>query len=247
MEPGAEGAYQDSHNDGSTRQAQLDRHAHTRDGDGDGPQRQSEHDAHKHGNQVGLLQVLDGIAQHLLHILYGCRFTHYGQAVAQLQGQTGSSQQLHTVAVDAADVHTIVVAQVKRTQLLAVELTSGHHDALRHQLAVDGIPVNVLLVPVGMLLFAEEHRQSRHILLLGHHQQAVALAQHLLRGGYAHVAVAPQAGDDELRVAESTHFAYALIKYRRIVYLEGDNKGLIDILFPLGLQVAGLDEELTHQ
>ena len=93
--------------------------------------------------KFGSFQAFHSIAQHLLHILYSSGFAHYGQAVTQLQGQFRCGQQLHAATINPADIDTVMITQMERTQLLAVQLRARHHDTLRNQLAVYGIPVYI--------------------------------------------------------------------------------------------------------
>ena len=74
-------------------------------------------------------------------------------------------------------------------------------DALRDELAVDGVPVDVLLVPVLLLLLAEDHPQRLGIGRGGDDEDDVILLQGLVRRGDRDLPVAPYARDDEVVVA----------------------------------------------
>ena len=45
-------------------------------------------------------------------------------------------EQLHAATINPADIDTVMITQMERTQLLAVQLRARHHDTLRNQLAV---------------------------------------------------------------------------------------------------------------
>lgn len=119
----------------------------------------------------------------------GGSLTYHCQTVAQLQGQFRGGKQLHAATVHTADVDAVMIAQVQRAQFLSVQFGTCHHDTLRDELAVYGIPVYIFLVPVGMLLLAEKHSQSRRIFLRGNHQQAVTFLYNLFRGRNTHIPI----------------------------------------------------------
>ena len=189
----AKGTDEDAHDDGAACQSQLDWRADARQRDWNGSHHQAQHDANEYGHQVRLFQALDGIAQHTLHIVQGGCLAYHGQTVAHLKAQVSRGQQLHAAAVDAGDVDAIRVTQVQRAQFAAVQFGTGDYDALRNELAVYGIPVDVFLVPIGMLLLTKKYGQRRGIFLGREHQEAVSLADDGVRRGDSHLALPPEA------------------------------------------------------
>ena len=222
--------------------SQLHGSADTGDSDRYCSQCKAEDNAHEYSNQIRFFQALDSIAQYFFHILYGSRLTYYRQSVAQLQSQFRRSQQLHATAIYATDIDAVMIAQMQRTQFLSVQFGTCHHDTLRNQLAVNGIPVDILLVPVRIFLFAEQHRQCRRTLFGSDDQQTVTFFNHLLGSGNTHIPVPPQTRYHEFRIAQLRYILYAHIKDCRIVHLECNDIWFVHIVFLFDFQIF-----LTHQ
>ena len=146
---------------------------------------------------LGSLRFFFGVAEHLLDVVHRRRFAHDDHAVADLQYEARRGQQRYAAAVDAADVDPVAVSQPQRSNFFAVDFGAGDDDRLRDQPAVDRVPVDVLLVPVGLFLLAEERRECLGVLFGRDDQQPVALLQLRVGGGDRDLAVAPQPRDDE--------------------------------------------------
>jgi hypothetical protein len=89
-----------------------------------------------------------------------------GLEVSQLQGKFGSSQQLHPGTIDTADIDSVMIAQTESSQLLPVQFGTGDDDALRNQLAVDSIPIDIFLVPIRILLFTEQYGKGQCVSII---------------------------------------------------------------------------------
>ena len=76
---------------------------------------QSEDDADENGGDVGFVEVLFGVAEHLLDVVHRRRFAHDDHAVADLQYEARRGQQRYAAAVDAADVDPVAVSQPQRS------------------------------------------------------------------------------------------------------------------------------------
>ena len=228
---------QDTYDNRSAGKSQLHRSTDARQGNGNRTQSQPQDDTDKHRYQIRFFQALDGISQHFFHILDGGSLTYHCQTVAQLQSQFRGGKQLHAATVHTADVDAVMIAQVQRAQFLSVQFGTCHHDTLRDELAVYGIPVYILFVPVGMFLFTEQYGQCRSILFRSHHQQAVSFPDYLLGSGDAYVAVPPQTGDYELRIIQAAYLLDAFIEDGRIVYLKRRNVSFVRIVLLFQLQI----------
>ena len=110
MQAWPEGAKQDADDDGSAGQAELHGCGDAGDGDGERSEYEPEYYAYEYDDQVGFVEAPHGVAEHLLDVVNGGGFAHHGEAIAELEDQIGRGQQLHTGAVDAADVDAVVVA-----------------------------------------------------------------------------------------------------------------------------------------
>ena len=248
VHPRTECPDKNTYDDRASCQSEPHGSADTGNGNRNCSQSQTDDNADKYRHQVRFLQAFHSIAQHLLHILYGSGFAHYGQAVTQLQGQFRCGQQLHAATINPADIDTVMITQMERTQLLAVQLRARHHDTLRNQLAVYGIPVYIFLVPISMLLLAEKHSQSRRIFLRGNHQQAVTFLYNLFRGRNTHIPIPPQAGNHELRIAvQPAYFLDTLVEDGRIVHLERNNVRLVHVILLFQFQVFLMRQRLTDE
>ena len=131
-------------------------------------------------------------------------------------------------------------------QLSAVDLGARHHDALRNELAVHGVPVDAVAVPVLLLLFAEDQPQAVGVGGRRDHQDDVVALQDLVRRGDRHAAVAPYARDDEAVVAVFGDLVHALAEYGRVGQVVAGDE---DVLAVLGVgpgKVRGADEELAY-
>ena len=175
VEPGAERADQDADDDRAARETQFHGNRNPGDRHGNASQREAEDQADEHRREVGFVEALDGVAEDFLDVADRLRFAHHGQTVAQLQTQVGGGQQLHARAVHAADVDAVGVPQAQLREFLAVDFGACHEDALRDELAVDGVPVDIFRVPVLGLLLAEDQPQGVGLAGRGDDQDQVVL------------------------------------------------------------------------
>ena len=161
VQTGSKGPDQDAYNNRAACKSEPDRSTDTGNWERYGSQGQSQDDTDKYSHKIGFFQAFDGISKYLLHILDGSRFADHCQTVTQLQGKFGSSQQLHPGTIDTADIDSVMIAQTKSSQLLPVQFGTGDDDALRNQLAVDSIPIDIFLVPIRILLFTEQYGKGQ--------------------------------------------------------------------------------------
>ena len=73
------------------------------------------------------------------------------------------------------DVDAVGVPQAQLREFLAVDFGACHEDALRDELAVDGVPVDIFRVPVLGLLLAEDQPQGVGLAGRGDDQDQVVL------------------------------------------------------------------------
>ena len=79
-------------------------------------------------NQVGFVELFDGIAEDFFDAFDRLRFTHYRQAVAQLQREIGRGEQLYARTMHPADVDAVQVSQTQRAEFAAVDFGAGDDD-----------------------------------------------------------------------------------------------------------------------
>ena len=74
--------------------------------------------------------MLHGVAQFLGHVLYRGSFAHHRYAVAHTQHEVGRGHEAYAVALYAAHVDAVAVAQMERAQMAAVYFGPRDEDAL---------------------------------------------------------------------------------------------------------------------
>ncbi len=173
--------------------------------------------------------------------------THHRDAVAILQAQVVAGQELDVAAQHTTHVDTIGVAQLQLAQVTAVEGGARHDADTALHVGVDGIPVDLLAVPVFLHLLAEEQHHGVFILLGSHHEQRVALQDDGGRHGHDDLSVAPDAGDDKLQVGELGYLRDGLAGNGRVHRDELCDVGVVVVSEGLHLKVAGLDEALADE
>ena len=114
---------------------------------------------------------------------------------------------------------------------------------LGYQLAVDGIPIDVLLVPIPFLLFAEKNGQCRCIFFGGNYQDTVVFLQYLFGSRNTNHAFSPKTRNDEFGIAGLSDILYAFIEDSRIVYLKSSDVGVIRVVVFMFLHVGRADKE----
>ena len=174
-------------------------------------------------------------------------FAHDRQAVAHLQTQVGGGQQLYARAVDAADVDAVIVAQAQRGELLAVDFGARHEDALRDELAVDGVPVDVLRVPVLLFLLSEDQAQRIGLARGGDHEDDVVLLQRLVGGGNRNLPFAPDPRNDEVVVALRSDLVDAFAEDGRVGQVVAGDEDVFPVFGVRLRHVGGADEELADE
>ena len=127
---GAESTDKDTYDNRSACQSQLHRSAYTRNSNRDSTQGKSQDNTNKYSHEIRFFQALHCISQYSFHILYSSGLTYYRQPVAQLQGKLCRSQQQYSATIYTADIDSIMIAQMKRTQFLSVQFRTCHHNAL---------------------------------------------------------------------------------------------------------------------
>ena len=132
-------------------------------------------------------------------------------------------------------------------EFLAVDFGPRDEDALRDELAVDGVPVDVLLVPVLLLLFAEDHPEGFGFAGGGDHQDDVVLLEGLVRRGDRDPPVAPDARDDEAVVALHGDVVDAPAEERRIGDVVAGDEDVLAVFCIGPRQVRGADEEAAQE
>ena len=140
-----------------------------------------------------------------------------------------------------------MVAQTERTEFAAINFGARNEDALRDELAVDGVPVDVVIVPILVFLLAKKEDQGIGIAVGCNHKNLVALVQHRVSGGNRHLSVAPQAGNHKLQVAHFCHILHRFVENRRVVDNESRNIGFVFCLGLIGGDIGRTDKQLAHE
>ena len=246
VHPGAERADENAHDDRAARQSQFHGDRDARHGDRDASEREAEDQADENRREVRFVEALHGVAEDLLDVADRLRLAHDRQAVAQLQSQVGRGEQLHARTVNAADVDAVVVAQAQCRELLAVDFGARHQDALRHELSVHRVPVDVLRVPVLLLLFAEDEPQGVGLVAVGDDQNDVVALQLPVRRGNRDLSVAPEARDDEVVVALGGDVVDALAEDGGIREVVAGDEEVLLVLGVGSRHVRRADEEFAQ-
>ena len=174
-----------------------------------------------------------------------CTYYRYAVAILQMQGVSG--KELDVATHHAADVYPIDLSHVERTEGLAVQLRACHHHHTALHRGVDGIPVDMVAVPVLFHPLAEEHLHGRHLVAPCHHEHVVARLDNSGGIGNDDVIATPDTRHDEVVVGHLRHLSQRLAGNGRIYHHELTDKGLVFIICIVRLQVVGSDEELAQQ
>ena len=126
-------------------------------------------------------------------MVYGIGLAHHGHTVAILEHEVIGGKQLDVAAHHTADVHAVSIAQMKGAEHLAVEHRTGHDDHTTLHMRVDGVPVDLLAVPVFLHLLAKQDLHGVGLMRRGHHQQVVVDVDLRLCQWHDHAVAAPDA------------------------------------------------------
>ena len=248
MQSWPECTYQYTYNNRTSGKTQLHRHRHSRYGKWYATYNQADAHSHKHAYQIRFVEGLCGVAEQFFHILYGVLLTHHHQAVAQLQSQVWSSQKFHTATIDACGVDAIFVSEFQRSEFLAIPFGLGDYYLLRYQVAVDGVPVDIFIVPIHFHhAFAKKQREVLGILFACHHQQMIVFSKHRVRIGTFGIAIAPQARHHKCLSAYSTHFLQGLAEYSGIENAKLCHIGFVVVLMGCVGNAIFAETHHTHQ
>ena len=197
----------DGDNQRATGEAEFHGHRHARQHDGNGAYQDAEEDADKHGEQVGVVQPLVGVAHAASQAVHILLTSHHRQAVADLQRQVGAGQQFDTGTVDAGNVDLITLVQAYGADLATVDVVLSDDDALAHDAFGGGLelPVKVDVRTddgVEDVLVVSAHDDAQHVVLaddglaLRNLDRAVGALE--ARDGEVVVDDAMQAGDGDV-------------------------------------------------
>ena len=126
------------------------------------------------------------------------RCAHHGKAVAILEVERVGGKELDVASHYAAYVYAVGLAHVQRAERFRVELGACHDDDAALDGGVDGVPVNLVAVPVLLHVFSEEDVHDRHLVTCGDYEDVVVLHHDGLRHRHDNLAVSPDARDDEV-------------------------------------------------
>lgn len=246
VDAGAEGPDQDAEDDRAACESQFDGEADTRYRERDASQQQAQEQTDENRNQVGFVELFDGIAEDFFDAFDRLRFTHYRQAVAQLQREIGRGEQLYARTMHPADVDAVQVSQTQRAEFAAVDFGAGDDDRPGDELAVQCVPVDVVRIPVFLYPLAEEEFQCLHVVRRGDYQYQITRFEGRVRSRNRNLPGTPKAGDDEMVVAVCRDVADAFADDAGVGNLEFDDE---DILFMFGVRlrnVRGPGEEFAY-
>ena len=116
--------------------------------------------------------------------------------------------------------------------MLAVDFVAGDEDALRHERGIEGVPVHVVGVPVGLVAAAEENGECLDELLLGDDEEAVAVFDARFGVGENDLALPPKARDDKFGVvhAAAAKVVERLVEHGGVAHGEGGNESFVAAL-----------------
>ena len=208
----AERTDDDAHDDRAAGDAELHGCAHARYGDRNHAERQTQEQSEEDGAEVRLVEARHGVAEERLCVVdvFGC--AHDGDAVAVLQVERISCEQLDVAAHHSRHVHAVCLAHVQRAERSAVQTAARHHYHAALHRRVDGVPVYLVAVPVFLHMLAEEDVHGSHLVAVGHHEHVVAVLHHGLCHRNDNLSVAPDARDDEVAVGRLRYLRYRLVR-----------------------------------
>ena len=181
MESWSEGSHKDTYNYRSACNAELYRGADSRKHDRDASEDESQDDAHEDGQKVGIGKSLRFVAEDGAYILDCPGLTYDCELVSQLQAKVPRREEVDAGPVYACDVDAVGVSQTHVAKLHSVMFGLGHEHLGGNKLAVDGVPVDVLLVPVGLFLLSEEELDLFNVLFSGDHQNMLVFLEDCFR------------------------------------------------------------------
>ena len=180
-------------------------------------------------------------------MVYVLRSAHHGDAVAVLQVQIVSSQQLDVASHHTAHVHSVSLTHVQHAERLAVELGARHHYHAALHRVVDGVPIDFLTVPVLLHTLTEQNCHCRHLVAVGHHEHVVVHLQLRRCQRHDHLAASPDARYDEVAVGHLRHLGNGHARYGRIDYHKLSYKGVVFVVARARLKVGWAHKKLAHE
>ena len=221
-------ANEDAHHDGAAGETEAHWRAEPNT-DGDAAQEQTKHDAHEDGDHVRLVEMLDGVAELIGHFFDAVGLTDDGDAVAHAEHEVGGGHELYASTLHAADIDAIAVAELQCAEVSSVDFRACDENALRDEFGVERIPVDVLLVPVGLVASSEKHGELLDKLALRDDEDAIVFLKQGFGRWENHLSVAPESRYDKLGpfLADASHLIEFLMEDGGVAYEERGDEGLV--------------------
>ena len=140
---GPEVAYENGHDERSARQSEAQTFRYARYEEGNVGHEATQHDAQEDGYEVGVVEPLHLVAQHLLRVRHSQFGAHHRDAVAHLQLQVGRGEEVDTGTVHARDVGAEVGVGLHLRDALAVDARLGDEYAACYQFGAVLLPRHV--------------------------------------------------------------------------------------------------------
>lgn len=141
---------------------------------------------------------------------------HHGDAVAILQAQVVSGQELYVAHEHTADVYAVGVAQLQLAEPLAVERRPRDDEHAAFHIGIDGIPVYLLLIIVLGHAAPKEQAHGLLVLTCGDNEHVVTLLKLGVGKRNDDLVGTPQTGDDELQPRGGSHLSNGLSCHGRV-------------------------------
>ena len=225
------GADEQSHHNRTAGETKSHGIGHARNEERNASQQQAQHDANENRDHVRLFEASHHVAQLFRHALQTLCFSDDGDAVTHAKQKTGRCHELDAAALHSADVHAVAGAELQASQFFAVDFGACDENALGDEFRIEGVPIDVLSVPVLVVATPEIECQLLQLLLLRDDQDSVSVFKYGLGVGQHDFAVAPESRDHETLFVHSAEFAERVAEHGRVADLKGGDERLVGIFF----------------
>lgn len=187
----SEATDEDADNHGTSGKTHADGRRESGQGNGNGAEEYAQYDSDEDDGEVRVLELRVGVAEDFCYVVDSFLLADDRQPVAELQHEVGRGKELYAGARHTGNVDAVAIAEPERAEFLSVDFGARDYEVTRDERGVDGVPVDIVLVPVLLLLSAENHAQFGLLLVGGDCKQTVAFGEDGVGVGYCDLAVVP--------------------------------------------------------